>query len=181
MAAHTPSPPPKSLRDAGAQGPNVVTSLILANLTDADFDHFHAAHISYSGSTGKGARKWNPDQVEPYIATFLCNLPAVLHALGWHRARLEMPTQPHASAFLRRDTAGALKRAEDAEAELVALKAERTTAKDLVRQWRSSADWMMGSTHPDEWQRGGSGYLRKCADELEATLPPSPAALKGEN
>lgn len=52
----------------------------------------------------------------------------------------------------------------------VALKAERTTLKDLITQWRSSADWMIGSTQPNEWQRGGSGYLRKCADELEAAL-----------
>lgn len=37
-------------------------------------------------------------------------------------------------------------------------------------EWRAAADWMMGSTNPDEWQRGGSGYLRKCADELSALL-----------
>ncbi len=42
--------------------------------------------------------------------------------------------------------------------------------RTLIAEWRSSADWMMGSTKPDDWQRGGSGYLRRCADELEAAI-----------
>lgn len=41
----------------------------------------------------------------------------------------------------------------------------------LIAEWRSSADWMMGSTNPDEWQKGGSGYLRQNADQLAALLP----------
>jgi hypothetical protein len=63
-------------------------SVILANLTDDDFERFHSAHIKYSGSTGKGSVKgYEPDG--PYIATFMFELPAALIALDWTRVHLE--------------------------------------------------------------------------------------------
>jgi hypothetical protein len=42
--------------------------------------------------------------------------------------------------------------------------------RELIEQWRSSSAWMMGSTSPDEWQKGSSAHLRKCASQLEAAL-----------
>lgn len=63
-------------------------SLILANLTDADFDAFSKARIGYSGSTGKGAADGYGD-IGPYIATSLSELPKAIEAMGWERVTLE--------------------------------------------------------------------------------------------
>lgn len=64
-------------------------TLIVANMSDEDFDRFHAAHITLSGSTGKGATKGYGD-VGPYIATYCTELLLVLDALGWERVDLSV-------------------------------------------------------------------------------------------
>jgi hypothetical protein len=66
-------------------------SIILANLTDAEFDRFHAARIGYSGATPKGAPSsgtYNWGASAPYIATFFDVLPAALKAIGWTRIKV---------------------------------------------------------------------------------------------
>lgn len=63
-------------------------TLILANLRDADFDAFHAAHVGYSGSTGKGSTESYGD-IGPYIATCLSELPRALEAMGWECVAIE--------------------------------------------------------------------------------------------
>src|SRR5882724_4498362 len=57
-------------------------SLIVARLTDEEFELFHQAHIGFSGSTGK--RHPTPQEpYNPYIATYEGNLPIVVHTLHW--------------------------------------------------------------------------------------------------
>lgn len=56
-------------------------SVIIANITAADNEKFHAAHIPYSGSTGLAPRPSDPNA--PYIATYLSELPRALKAMGW--------------------------------------------------------------------------------------------------
>lgn len=61
--------------------------LIVANLTDAEIDAFHAAGVTFTGSTGKGSTydMSGYGAVGPYIATYLSNLVEVVDALGWAR------------------------------------------------------------------------------------------------
>lgn len=63
--------------------PTAPTTLILAHLTRQDFERFHAAHITYSGSTGPVARLEHYPTTGAYIATFPVNLVAALTALEW--------------------------------------------------------------------------------------------------
>jgi hypothetical protein len=63
-------------------------SLILASLSNTDFDVFHAARIPYSGSTGKGAVQ-GYEPYGPYIATFWGEFERSMAALGWHHIELQ--------------------------------------------------------------------------------------------
>lgn len=71
----------------------VEPSIILANLTDCEFDKFHAARVSYTGSTGKGGiydcAKTGYGDVGPYIATYGRHLVQALDALGWRTIRVD--------------------------------------------------------------------------------------------
>jgi hypothetical protein len=64
-------------------------SVILANLTTDEYRRFEAARISYSGSTGMGARPENYHGLAPYIATYLSELPKALNAIGWENIKVK--------------------------------------------------------------------------------------------
>lgn len=64
-------------------------SLILANLTPEDERRFHAARISYTGSTGPGAKPENYGGLAPYIATYLSALDRAVKAMGWHKFSID--------------------------------------------------------------------------------------------
>lgn len=66
---------------------NKYATLILADLTAEDEQRFHAAQISYSGSTGQNFPN-DPNGLAPYIATYLPNLQAAVVAMGWDRFRI---------------------------------------------------------------------------------------------
>lgn len=61
-----------------------MTTLIVAHLSDRDYDRLQAAGVPYCGATGKGRRGTHG----AYIATSLEELPAVLEAVKWKRVRL---------------------------------------------------------------------------------------------
>ena len=63
-------------------------SVILARLTDKDFDALHAARLMFSASTGKNYRPGSGDHNAPYIATFAGELGNVLAALDWPCVRI---------------------------------------------------------------------------------------------
>lgn len=75
------------------------TSLILCRLTDDDFDRFHAGKVTFSGSTGKGARSDDYWGVGPYIATFMFNMEKALTAMGWTEVRLELVSDKQILVF----------------------------------------------------------------------------------
>lgn len=89
--------------------------------------------------------------------------------IDWDYERSRCWTQPRREAHLDSPESPVADRA-TAPAPL-----DRTELEEMVKQWRGAADWMMGSTEPSEWQRGGSGYLRQCADTLEAALRAVPS------
>lgn len=65
------------------------TALILANLTPEDDRRFHAARISYSGSTGAGAKPESYNGLAPYIATYASQLHHAVKAMGWEKFSIE--------------------------------------------------------------------------------------------
>ncbi len=68
-------------------------TLILANLTKCDFDHFYDARIPYSGEAAdphfdRDPRPWG--KRAPYIATFLGELPRAVKAMKWEKFSVEI-------------------------------------------------------------------------------------------
>lgn len=51
-----------------------------------------------------------------------------------------------------------------------ALRSAVKRLRTLAREWYGAAEWMMGSSKPDSWQRAGSAYLRQCARQLDNEL-----------
>lgn len=64
-------------------------TLILAKLSDEDFDQFMAARIPYSGSTGKH-HDVGHGEYAPYIATYVGCIQAILTALNWERVWIKI-------------------------------------------------------------------------------------------
>jgi len=58
------------------------TSLIVADMTEEDFDNFHAAGICFSGSTGRPGVSTS-SYPYPYIATYLGELERIVVSLKW--------------------------------------------------------------------------------------------------
>ncbi len=69
-------------RELKADAEALKTVIFLDGLSTGDFAKFHAAKITYCGSTGA-------DVAEPYIATYLANLLRAAEALGWQYASVE--------------------------------------------------------------------------------------------
>ena len=59
--------------------------VIFGRLTHNEYHRLQKAHVKYSGATGDPEVYAPDDGLDPYIATFLCEIPKVLRALGWKR------------------------------------------------------------------------------------------------
>lgn len=71
----------------------ILRSLILANLTKADFTRFYNAHIDYSGMAGNPNFDSDPTpwgRHAPYIATSISEFLPAISALKWKDFSMEV-------------------------------------------------------------------------------------------
>lgn len=84
-------------------------TLILTDLTEFDFQFFHAARCLYSGSTGYVLGDFNYPHTS-YIATYMSEFAKAVYAMRW--AQVDVTITPHVVyARARREPLAKLKKA----------------------------------------------------------------------